>query len=112
MPILYHEQSKEFHLYNKEISYIIEIMEDNQLGNLYYGKKVIDRDSFAHLHEEMKRSQAASHLPEPSKLYLQYTKQEYPSYGTGDYRYPAFEIKQNNGSRISHFEYIGHNIYK
>ncbi len=112
MPIIYHEQSKEFHLYNKEISYIIEIMEDNQLGNLYYGKKVLDRDSFAHLHEEMKRSQAASHCPEPSKLYLQYTKQEYPSYGTGDYRYPAFEIKQEKGSRISNFEYAGHAIYK
>lgn len=112
MPIIYHEQSKEFHLYNKEVSYIIEIMEDNQLGNLYYGKKVRDRESFSHLHEEQRRSLAASHTPAPSTLFMQYTKQEYPSYGTGDFRYPAFEIRQQNGSRINNFEYVCHSIYQ
>jgi len=112
MPIIYHEQSKEFHIYNKDISYIIEVMEDNQLGNLYYGEKVKDRESFHHLHEEMPRSLAASHCPSPSTLFLQYTKQEYPSYGTGDYRYPAFEIRQENGSKICNFEYTQHSIYK
>jgi alpha-galactosidase len=111
MPIIYHEQSKEFHIYNNEISYIIEVMEDNQLGNLYYGKKVRDRESFSHLHEEQRRSLAASHCPAPSKLCLQYTKQEYPSYGTGDFRYPAFEIRQENGSRICNFEYASYTIY-
>ena len=112
MPIIYHEQSKEFHIFNKEISYIIEVTEDNQLGNLYYGKKVRDKESFAYLHEEQKRSLGALHCPEPSKLCLQYTKQEYPSYGTGDFRYPAFEIKQENGSKISNYEYRSHSIYR
>ena len=27
MPIIYHEQAKEFHLFNDEVSYIIGIME-------------------------------------------------------------------------------------
>ena len=81
MPIIYHEQSKEFHIFNQEISYIIEIMEDNQLGNLYYGKKVRDKETFSYLHEEQIRPLGAIHLPAPSKLCLQYTKQEYPSYG-------------------------------
>ncbi len=112
MSIIYHEKSREFHLYNNEISYIIEIMEDNQLGNLYYGKNVKDREPFAHLHEEQPRSHAASHCPSPSILALQYTKQEYPSYGTGDFRYPAFEVKQENGSKISNFEYVKHSIYQ
>lgn len=112
MPIKYHEQSKEFHIFNKEISYIIEIMEDNQLGNLYYGKNVRDKESYSYLHEEQKRPSGASHCPEPSKLCMQYTKQEYPSYGTGDFRYPAFEIKQENGSKVSNFEYQRHSIYQ
>ena len=112
MPIIYHEQSKEFHIFNQEISYIIEIMEDNQLGNLYYGKKVRDKEAFSYLHEEHVRPLGAIHLPAPSKLCLQYTKQEYPSYGTGDFRYPAFEIKQVNGSKISNFEYRNHTIYQ
>lgn len=112
MPIVFHQSSKEFHLYNDEISYIIEIMEDNQLGNLYYGRKINDRESFVHLHEEMPRSLAAFHCETPSLLSLQYTKQEYPSYGTGDYRYPAYQVKQVNGSKITNFEYSSHSIYK
>jgi alpha-galactosidase len=111
MPIKYHEQSKEFHIFNNEISYIIEIMEDNQLGNLYYGKKVTDKETFSYLHEEQMRPLGAIHCPAPSELCLQYTKQEYPSYGTGDFRYPAFEVKQENGSKISNFEYRSHSIY-
>lgn len=111
MPIIYHEGSKEFHLYNKEVSYIIEVMGDGQLGNLYFGKRVKDRESFAHLHEEMIRPLGPTHRPEPSAITLQYTKQEYPSYGTSDFRYPAFQIEQENGSKISDFVYAGHTIY-
>lgn len=112
MPIIYHEKSKQFHIYNKEVSYIIEVMENNQLGNLYYGKKITDQESFAYLHEDMKRSLSVFSCPEPSILTLQYTKQEYPSYGTGDFRQGAFTIKQANGSKITNFEYVSHSIYK
>ena len=38
MGIIFHEQEKTFHLYNKEVSYIIRVMENGQLENLYYGK--------------------------------------------------------------------------
>lgn len=112
MPIIYHTSSKEFHIYNQQISYIIEIMENGQLGNLYYGKHVKDRESFAYLHEEMPRPLAAFAAEAPSVLSLQYTKQEYPSYGTGDYRYGACTIEQENGSRITKFEYARHSIYE
>ena len=37
MPIIYHEQAKEFHLFNDEVSYIIGIMENGQMEkNLSY----------------------------------------------------------------------------
>ncbi len=112
MPIIYHKSSKEFHIYNQQISYIIEIMENGQLGNLYYGKHLKDRESFVYLHEEMPRPLAALAAVAPSALCLQYTKQEYPSYGTGDYRYGACTIEQENGSRITKFEYATHSIYE
>lgn len=112
MPIIYHTSSREFHIYNQQISYIIEIMENGQLGNLYYGRHVKDRESFAYLHEEMPRPLAAFAAEAPSTLCLQYTKQEYPSYGTGDFRYGACSIEQKNGSRITKFEYATHLIYE
>src|SRR5699024_5473728 len=39
-------------------------------------------------------------------------KQEYPSYGTGDYRAPAVEVLQESGSRISDFIYKEHRVMK
>lgn len=37
--IVFHEESKTFHLYNNEISYVFKILKNNQLGQLYYGKE-------------------------------------------------------------------------
>ena len=111
MAIIFHKQSKCFHLYNNEVSYIMHIMENGQLENLYYGKKIHDKEDFAYFHDEAMRSQMSVCIPEPGLLSMQYTRQEYPSYGTGDYRSPAVTIAQENGSRIIDFKYAGHEIY-
>lgn len=99
-------------LFNNEISYIIEIMENGQLGNLYYGKKVHDREDFSYLHEDLAGPHIVFCKESPSQLCLQRVKQEYPSYGTGDFRYGAYTIEQENGSQISKFEYATHTIYE
>ncbi|MBU9711598.1 alpha-galactosidase [Evansella tamaricis] len=111
MAIVFHEESKEFHIYNNEVSYIIKILENNQLGNLYYGKRLRDRNTFAHLLQGDLKPLSAYVFENDYKLSLQHTKQEYPSYGTTDFRYPAFEIKQENGSRVTNFEYHSHKIF-
>lgn len=111
MAIQFHEKAREFHLYNKEVSYIMKIMENGQIENLYYGKRIKDREDFSYLHEEISRSLTSVNVPEPGVLSMEYTKQEYPSYGTGDYRSPAFTVLQEDGSRISAFAYVGHNIF-
>lgn len=111
MAIVFHEQTKTFHLYNDEVSYIMRVMENGQLENLYYGKKVHDKEDFNYLHEESFRSMASFCIPEPGTLAMHYTKQEYPSYGKGDYRSPAFTVIQENGSRIVDFKYVSHEIF-
>jgi alpha-galactosidase len=70
MPIIYHEQAKEFHLYNRSVSYIIQIMANGQLGNLHYGKRIGDRESYAYLLETGERAHAAISCPEPVSLCL------------------------------------------
>mgnify|MGYP002606355500 CR=1 FL=1 len=111
MAIVFHKESRCFHLYNNEVSYIIRIMENEQLEQLYYGKRIHDREDFTYLHEECMRSQMSVCVPEPGILSMQYTKQEFPTYGTGDYRSPALTIAQENGSRIVNFTYAFHEIY-
>lgn len=110
MPIVYHERSKEFHIHNEELSYIIRIMQNGQPENLYFGKRLWDRESFAHLHEELPRPLTPLAVLEPTELSMLHVKHEYPSYGAGDFRSPAFQIRQENGSRISDFRYASHEI--
>ena len=110
--IQFHEEEKIFHLYNESISYILRIMENGQAEHLYFGATLPDRKGFSVYHEEAPRSQMSICVPEPSLLSLHYTKQEYPSYGTGDYRSPAFTILQENGSRVSAFHYTAYEIRK
>lgn len=112
MAIIFHEESKVFHLYNQNVSYLIRIMENGQLENLYYGKALKDREDFSYMHEETMRSQMSINIPEPGLLSMHYTKQEYPVYGTGDYRAPAFSVLQENGSRIVNYVYTAHDIFQ
>ncbi|RPK15225.1 alpha-galactosidase [Priestia endophytica] len=112
MTIIYNEETKEFHLYNNEMSYIMKVIQNNQLGQLYFGKKVPHRASFDYLVEMQHRPMTA--YPFQGNLYfsLDHLKQEYPSYGTSDFRHPALEIHQKNGSRITNFQYKTHKIYR
>ena len=111
MSIFYHETSQEFHLKNESVSYIMKVLKNGQIGQLYYGSAIPDKEDFGYYIETMHRPMS-SYLFEGNLTYsLEHLKQEYPSYGTTDYREPAFEILQENGSRISDFVYESHKIY-
>ncbi|XZJ10417.1 alpha-galactosidase [Clostridium perfringens] len=110
MPIIFHKEFKEFHLYNKEISYIIHILPNGHVGNLYFGKKIDPYKTYNHLFEGIYRPLAAYVYEGDNKFSLQNTRQEYPTFGLSDFRKGAFLIKQENGSEISDFKYESHKI--
>lgn len=112
MPIKVHGDGREFHLYNKNISYIMTVLRNGQLGHLYYGKAIRDQESFAHMLEMRTRSMAPCFYEGDRVFSMEHIKQEYPSYGHGDMRYPAYDILQKDGSRISEFVYQSHRIYQ
>ena len=110
--ILFNEATKEFHLQNERISYIFCILENGQLGHLYFGKRLTHRDSFQHF-IQMRTQSCTAYVYENDFLFtLDTIRQEYPSYGTTDFREPAYQIRQENGSRITDFVYKSHEIYK
>ena len=43
MSIQYYENSREFHLWNDQISYSFSILKNGHLGNLYFGRKLRER---------------------------------------------------------------------
>ena len=111
MSIVFHEKSKVFHLYNDAISYIMMVMENGHLGQLYCGKRIHDREDFSYLLEKAPRPMS-SYVYENERLFsLEHIRQEFPVYGTTDYRHPAVEVRQNNGSRISEFHYQGYHVF-
>lgn len=111
MPINFHEKSGEFHIYNNEISYIFKILKNGELGQLYFGKHLQERESFEHMFREATRDMSAYIYEGDSNFSMENIKQEYPSFGHGDPRYPAFEMRRENGSNIVEFEYCTHRIY-
>lgn len=111
MPITYNEQSREFHLYNNKISYLIKILANEQLGQLYFGKRIPNRGNHDYLVENTYRPVTSYVFDDDYSFSLGNVKQEYPAYGTTDQRRPALDIKQPNGSRITDFKYVSHKIY-
>ncbi len=110
MAIIFNEKTKEFHLYNDQISYLMKIMRNGQMGQLYFGKKIPQKDNYDYLTENAYRP-VTSYLYEGEYSFtLEHLKQEYPSYGTTDFRMPAVELLQENGSRITNFTYVSHKI--
>jgi alpha-galactosidase len=111
MPIFLNEAGKEFHLNNDEISYIFCIARNSQPQHLYYGKAIPHSESFMHLN--ILRSTVLSPCPfaDDMDFSLNTILHEYPSYGTGDYRIPAFQLQGEDGSRITDFQYRSHRIF-
>ncbi len=112
MSIRFNEKNGEFHLYNGSISYIMKILKNGHLGQLYFGAGVPVEQDYEYLVELHHRPMSA--YPEEGELCfsLGHLKQEYPVYGTTDFRYPAIEIQQFDGSRLSAFHYVSHHIIK
>lgn len=103
--IIFHSNTKTFHLYNHQISYIMCVLENGHLGQLYYGKKIHDKEDFSYLVEKCGRPMTSYVFEGDRTFSLEHIRQEYPVYGSTDYRHPAVEILQENGSRISDFQY-------
>ncbi len=112
MPINFREKEKEFHLYNDSLSYVICVLPNGHIGNLYYGKRLSENMSYAYLLENKYRPLTAYVYEDDDCFSLQHTRQEYASYGSGDMILPAFEISHEDGSHLSHFVFYDYAISK
>ncbi|NEY21050.1 alpha-galactosidase [Bacillus ginsengihumi] len=113
MAIRINKKNKEFHLYNDQVSYIFRVLEKcGQLEQVYYGKKVHHRSSFKHLIEREPHTASCNMFEHDDTSSLEFIKQEYPSYGTTDFRSPAYAIINRNGSHVTNFQYIGYRLFQ
>lgn len=110
MTIKVNQATKEFHLFNNQVSYIFRVLEkSNQLEHLYFGQRIHHRESFKHLIEREVRPSCNMFEGDHTSS-LEHIKQEYPSFGTTDYRYPAHMVTNNIGSQITNYQYHNYQI--
>ncbi len=112
MSILFNEQTRTFHLYNDSVSYIMTVLPGGQMAQLYFGKRIHHNEDFSHLLEFASRPMTSYLYDDDCNYTLEHIKQEYGVYGSTDYRDPAVEVLQKDGSRISDFQYQSHTIAK
>lgn len=112
MAIIFNKKDNTFTLNTKNTTYQMKVDQYGVLLHLYYGAKTkgnmeylltyTDRGFSGNLHD-------AGH----DRTYsLDVLPQEYPTFGTGDYRSPALIVKNNDGSFACDLRYFGHQITK
>ena len=110
MSIVFHPQSRTFHLYNACVSYIFKVLPSGHLGQLYCGKALRDRPDFDHLFETAPRSMAACFFDDDTAYSLEHIRQEYAVCGAGDTRLPALDARMADGSRLLDLQYQSHAV--
>ena len=110
MNISVNNKKNTFHLYNDEISYIISVLPTRHLGQLYYGRRIREREDYSWLLELRDRPLSSWTVKEGQKYSLEHIRQEYGVFGSTDYRSPAAEVVSSNGSRISDFRFADYRI--
>ncbi|AIQ45866.1 alpha-galactosidase [Paenibacillus sp. FSL R7-0273] len=99
-----------FHLQSKDTSYIIQLVEGYP-SHVYWGSRLRHDSSLTDALQLRERS-SFSPNPVPGKpsLSLDALPQEYPQYGTSDFRRPAYQAQLADGSRITELKYTGYAI--
>ncbi|GIO15638.1 alpha-galactosidase [Cohnella xylanilytica] len=100
MGVIVESQTGLFHLQSSGMSYILQIV-DGYPAHVYWGSKLKHREPMEGL---------LIHTPE--KAGLDRLPQEYPQYGSGDFRNPAYQVELEDGTRITELKYEGYRIIK
>ncbi len=111
MNIIWHKKSRQYHLYNDKISYIMGVSPVGELGGIYFGKRIHDKEDFSYVEQRFGLPNVTVD-PDTESYSRELNRQEYPSFGTTDFGAAAFEVEQSNGSRVSSFTYKSHSIFK
>lgn len=99
-----------FHLQNNQMSYVIQLINGSYPAHVYWGRSIRS----GQLGTVIQYKERASFSPNPVKdnktISFDTLPQEYPAYGTSDFREPAYQVAQPNGSTITELVYDKHRI--
>ncbi|SET88121.1 alpha-galactosidase [Paenibacillus sp. NFR01] len=98
MSIHVREQEGWFHLQSEKMSYILQL-QGGLPAHVYWGGRLEERASLKDLAVKTPENAGIDRLP-----------QEYPQYGSGDFRVPAYQAELTDGTRVTELRYTGYRI--
>lgn len=110
MGILFDERQQVFHLQGSDLSYMIAILKNAQLGHVYFGKKLHHAEHLSEMIRYARRADTACVFEGDLEFALDYLPQEYPAYGKTDFRHPAYHVQVEDGNTITNLTYLSHTI--
>jgi alpha-galactosidase len=110
MGILYHSDKRTFHLQTQNTSYVIQLLPSGIPVHAYWGRRVAEAPWEGMLQFKERSSFSANPYPEDRSISFDTLPQEYPAYGSSDFRAPAYQVKLADGTTISELTYLEHRI--
>jgi len=110
MAIKYHKKSNVFHIMGKDMSYVMGVNKHGYLQHIYWGKSISLCDTNAQLLIGGIFYDGQCSRPTNIVSLHECTRQEYPFFGTGDFKSPAFSTLDNNGHSTNELTYVSHKI--
>ncbi len=110
MGIAYYSDQQLFHLQAKDCSYVFQVQKNQQLSHLYWGRSLHNPVDAVSLLTIEGRPFSTQLDPDDQGFTTEFLPQEYPAFGSGDFRQPAYEAEWSSGSRITELQYQGHEI--
>lgn len=104
---------KFFHLHNGEISYLFYVMQNGQLGHLYFGADLgeLSEDDCDYLMaQDSKSAGTVKFSPTMGNFNLADRAQEYPVYGSSDFKEGAIDVLLQDEPWYLDFKYIGYQL--
>lgn len=111
--ITYNESTGIFHLRSNSVSYVLQLVRGKYLLHRYWGRAIRefgDSRPFQEIDRAFSPQPAA--YENERTFSLDVLPQEYPSYGHGDFRLPACEVRLANGTTVTELAYEGYEIRK
>lgn len=111
MSIFFHEEQGVFHLQSDRSSYVIQLVRGLYPAHVYWGPKLRDSQVEGLLTRRERASFSPSPFRDDASFSFDSLPQEYPGYGSGDFRQPAYQVQLANGTTVAEVEYESHRIY-
>ncbi len=99
---------RQFQLDTGGSSYRIEALAEGYLAHWYWGPQVRARPGLDRRTLLRHRAFSPNVMVDRDDFSLDVLPQEYPSWGRGDYRLPAYQVRQANGSAVTDLHFAGY----